>query len=98
MTLVGLYIYIRACCTSGYYTTRCKVIPLASQSQRAALSGKSSVLNREKNENHSFTGSSSVLNREKNENQILNVDSGVFNINPPVPVGTLKLLKFVDTC
>ncbi|KAF3331595.1 MACPF domain-containing protein [Carex littledalei] len=51
------------------------------------FAGKSSFLST------SFTGSSSVLDREKNENQILNVDSGVFNINPPVPVGTLKLLN-----
>ncbi|XP_078159854.1 MAC/Perforin domain-containing protein [Carex rostrata] len=57
------------------------------------FSGKSNFLST------SFTGSSSsALDREKNENQILNVDSGVFNINPPAPVGTLKLLKFIDTC
>ncbi|KAF3331562.1 MACPF domain-containing protein [Carex littledalei] len=56
------------------------------------FSGKSSFLSM------SFTGSSSGLDREKNGNQIPHVDSGVFNMNPPAPVGTLKLLKFVDTC
>ncbi|KAJ4754069.1 MACPF domain-containing protein [Rhynchospora pubera] len=55
------------------------------------FSGKSSFLAM------SFTGSSSGLDREKNANQVAHVDSGVFNINPPVPVATVKLLKFVDT-
>jgi hypothetical protein len=56
------------------------------------FSGKSSFLSM------SFTGSSNGLDRGKSENQVAHVDSGVFNINPPVPVGTQKLLKFVDTC
>lgn len=56
------------------------------------FSGKSSFLSM------SFTGSSSGFERGKNEIQVAHVDSGVFNINPPVPVGTVKLLKFVDTC
>ncbi|XP_073011079.1 MACPF domain-containing protein At1g14780 isoform X1 [Typha latifolia] len=45
----------------------------------------------------SFTGSSSALEREKQQGPITNVDSGVFAGGPPVPVGTQKLLKFVDT-
>uniref|UniRef100_A0ACD5ZV74 Uncharacterized protein n=1 Tax=Avena sativa TaxID=4498 RepID=A0ACD5ZV74_AVESA len=57
----------------------------------ARLSGKGSFLSK------SFLMSSAAVEKERQEAATVGIDSGVFAGGPPVPVGDLKLLKFVDT-
>ncbi|KAJ3694867.1 hypothetical protein LUZ60_000244 [Juncus effusus] len=55
------------------------------------LSSKSSFLSR------SFMSSSADMKKDKEKEKVVNIDSGVFDIGPPVPIGAHKLRKFVDT-
>jgi hypothetical protein len=57
----------------------------------ARLSGKGSFLSK------SFAASSGAIEREKQQPARVHIDSGVFAGGPPVPVGTQRLLKFVET-
>ncbi|XP_062228609.1 MACPF domain-containing protein At1g14780-like [Phragmites australis] len=55
------------------------------------LSGKGSFLSK------SFAASSGAIEREQQQPARAHIDSGVFAGGPPVPVGTQRLLKFVET-
>lgn len=55
------------------------------------LSGKGSFLSK------SFAASSGAIEKEKQQPARIHIDSGVFAGGPPVPVGTQRLLKFVET-
>ncbi|KAF0914518.1 hypothetical protein E2562_029419 [Oryza meyeriana var. granulata] len=57
----------------------------------ARLSGKGSFLSM------SFTSTAAEKEQQETAAARLNVDSGVFAGGPPVPVGTQRLLKFVET-
>ncbi|KAL6606963.1 hypothetical protein ACP70R_042616 [Stipagrostis hirtigluma subsp. patula] len=56
-----------------------------------SLSGKGSFLLK------SFAASSGAIEKEKQLPARAHIDSGVFAGGPPVPVGTQRLLKFVET-
>ncbi|WVZ81743.1 hypothetical protein U9M48_029085 [Paspalum notatum var. saurae] len=57
----------------------------------ARLSGKGSFLSK------SFTASSGGAGEKEQQPARIHIDSGVFAGGPPVPVGTQRLLKFVET-